>query len=68
MVGVDAPHEEPLKPEVLLNTDQLTAEESVNKVIATLEILGRVDSVEAACYSAKEEEMIRDRLKELGYL
>ena len=68
VAGVDTPYEDPLKPEVLLNTDQLSVEESVNKVMATLEILGLIDSVEAACYTAKEEAMIRDRLKELGYL
>lgn len=68
VAGVDAPYEEPLKPEVLLNTDESTVEQSVNKVIATLEVLGRIERVEAACYSPEEEEIIRQRLQDLGYL
>jgi adenylylsulfate kinase len=68
VAGVSAPYEEPLKPEVLLNTDQLTVEQSVNKVIATLEVLGRIEKVEGASYTPEEEEMIRRRLQELGYL
>ena len=68
VAGVNAPYEEPLKPEVLLNTDQLTIEQSVAKTIATLEVLGRIEQVEAACYTPEEEEMIRRRLHDLGYL
>ena len=68
VAGVDAPYEEPLKPEVLLNTDQLGVQESVAKVIATLEVLGHIDRVEASCYTPDEEAMIRQRLQDLGYL
>ena len=68
VAGADAPYEEPLKPEVLLNTDQLTVEQSVSQVIATLEVLGRIERVESACYTPEEEEMIRQRLQDLGYL
>ena len=68
VAGVNAPYEEPLKPEVLLNTDQLTVEQSVKQVIATLEVLGRIERVETACYTPEEEEMIRQRLQDLGYL
>jgi adenylyl-sulfate kinase len=68
VAGVNSPYEEPLKPEVLLNTDQLTVEQSVATVLATLEVLGRIEKVEAASYTPKEEEMIRRRLQELGYL
>ena len=68
VAGVDAPYEEPLKPEVLLNTDQLGVEEAVAKVIATLEVLGHIDRVETSCYTPDEEAMIRQRLQDLGYL
>ncbi len=68
VAGVNAPYEEPLKPEVLLNTDRLSVEQTVTKVIATLELLGRIERVEAACYTPEEEEMIRQRLQDLGYL
>ena len=68
VAGVNAPYEEPLKPEVLLNTDQLTVEHCAAKVIATLEVLGRIDRMETSCYTPEEEEMIRRRLQDLGYL
>ncbi|MCH9033525.1 MAG: adenylyl-sulfate kinase [Planctomycetes bacterium] len=68
VAGVNAPYEEPLKPEILLNTDQLNIEESVANTIATLEVLGRIERVESACYSPEEEEVIRQRLQDLGYL
>ena len=32
MAGVNAPYDEPLKPEVLLNTDQLTPEEAAEDI------------------------------------
>ncbi len=68
VAGVNSPYEEPLKPEVLLNTDQLKADQAVSQVMATLEVLGRIDKVESASYTPDEEEMIRRRLKNLGYL
>jgi adenylylsulfate kinase len=68
VAGVNAPYEEPLKPEILLNTDQLTAEQSVSQVLTTLEVLGRLEKVETACYTPEEEEIIRQRLQDLGYL
>ena len=68
VAGINAPYEEPLKPEILLNTDQLNIEESVANTIATLEVLGRIERVESACYSPEAEEVIRQRLQDLGYL
>ena len=68
VAGVNAPYEEPKTPDVLLATDQLTVEEAVNKAIATLEDTGYLERVEAACYTAEEETMIRKRLRDLGYL
>jgi adenylylsulfate kinase len=38
--GVSDPYEEPLKPEVVVETDKETLEESTNKIIAKLEELG----------------------------
>ena len=68
VAGVNAPYEEPIKPEVLLNTDQLTVDQAVGQVLTTLEVLGRIDRVEPAGYTPAEEEMIRQRLQDLGYL
>ena len=68
VAGVNAPYEEPLKPEVLLNTDQRSVEESALKVMTTLELLGLIERIEGAAYTPAEEEMIRRRLQDLGYL
>ncbi len=40
--GVDDPYEEPLEPELVLNTDTETIEESVEKVLNKLEKLGYI--------------------------
>jgi protease-4 len=68
VAGVDTPYEEPLKPEVLLNTDQSTVEQCVHQVMATLEVLGYIPRVESSAYTPEEEAMIRPRLQDLGYL
>ncbi len=68
VAGIDAPYEEPLNAEVVLDTDRATAEQSVGKVLAALSQLGRIEGIEQAGYTPREEEMIRNRLKDLGYL
>ncbi len=68
VAGIDAPYEEPVDPEVVLDTDRATAEQSVGKVLAALSQLGHIEGVEQAGYTPREEEMIRNRLKDLGYL
>ncbi|UCG53670.1 MAG: adenylyl-sulfate kinase [Candidatus Latescibacterota bacterium] len=67
--GISDPYEEPENPEVLLETDQETVEESVNKIIRTLELLEYIPTAETETeYSADEEEKIKTRLKDLGYI
>jgi adenylyl-sulfate kinase len=66
--GVDDPYEAPLKPEVLVRSDQETVDQSVAKIIATLEALGYIPRVPGAEYSAAEEDAIKSRLKDLGYI
>jgi sulfate adenylyltransferase len=46
--GVSDPYEEPLAPEVIVETDRETVEESVAKIIATLERLGYLAPAPAA--------------------
>ncbi|MBI5197321.1 MAG: adenylyl-sulfate kinase [Nitrospirae bacterium] len=41
--GIDDPYEEPLNPEIVLETDRETVDESVAKIIAKLEMLGYLD-------------------------
>jgi adenylylsulfate kinase len=66
--GVSDPYEEPLNPEVMLETGKETEEESINKVIRKLEELRYIPPAEAQSYSEEEEEKIQKRLTDLGYL
>ena len=66
--GVSDPYEEPLNPEVVLETDKETREQSIGKVIRKLEELRYIQPAEATQYTEEEEETIKQRLTDLGYL
>jgi adenylylsulfate kinase len=65
--GVDDPYEEPLNPEVTLETDKETHEESVAKIIRKLERMGYLPTEEGV-YSEEDEEKVKKRLEGWGYL
>jgi len=64
--GVDDPYEEPVNPEVLVDTDVESLDESLGKIISKLEELGYLPVQQTM--TDDEEEQIRKRLKDLGYL
>ncbi len=66
--GVDDPYEAPARPEILIQSDRETVDESVAKIIQTLEVMGFVPRADGASYSAQDEEAIKTRLKDLGYI
>jgi adenylyl-sulfate kinase len=66
--GIDDPYEEPLTPEVVLDTDRETPEASVQKIMGKLESLGYLPPMEESVYTAEEEEKVKKRLEDLGYL
>jgi adenylyl-sulfate kinase len=67
--GVDDPYEPPEHPEIVVETDKESIDESVNKIIRTLELMGYIPAGESSeDYSAEEEEKIKKRLKDLGYI
>ena len=66
--GIDDPYEPPEKPEIVCSTDKETVEESVAKIMKTLEILGYIPAMETADYDSEEESKIKQRLKDLGYI
>ena len=66
--GIDDPYEAPLNPEVVLETDRETPEESVKKIFQKLESLEYVPPAEESVYTAEEEEKVKKRLEDLGYL
>jgi adenylylsulfate kinase len=65
--GVSDPYEPPEAPEVVCRTDREAVEDSVAKVLVTLEERGYVE-IEPDTYSPEEEADIRTRLRSLGYL
>jgi len=67
--GVDDPYEDPLDPEVLVETDKESPEQSAAKIIKTLEVLGYIPpSGLDDEYTDEEEEKIKERLRSLGYI
>ncbi len=63
--GVDDPYEEPEYPELVIETDQETVEESVGRIFAELEDLGYLEPEEMPEDDAR---LVTNRLAALGYL
>ncbi|MFH0983843.1 MAG: adenylyl-sulfate kinase [Planctomycetota bacterium] len=68
VAGINAPYEEPFKPEVLLNTEIEPPEACLRKMLSTLRILGHLPDAPSSAYTAEEEETIKQRLQDLGYI
>lgn len=67
--GISDPYEEPLNPELIVETDKETLEESAAKVLEKLENMGLIPyNPESVIYTPEDEEKIKKRLKSLGYL
>ena len=81
--GVDDPYEEPEHPELVINTDQETVEESIQRIFAKLEQLGYLEANAAiskvdtpsvgaglapALLEDDDAKKVADRLTALGYL
>ena len=65
--GVSDPYEEPLNPELVVETDKETPEESAGKILRKLEELGHLEPGDYE-YSEKEARDIKAKLSELGYI
>ncbi len=66
--GVSDPYEAPENPEVVVDTASEDADASVNKILLTLEQLGYIPADDGRGYSEEEEESIKQRLRDLGYI
>jgi adenylyl-sulfate kinase len=69
--GISDPYEEPVNPEVIINSATETIEQSLAKVLGKLQELGYVppaDEPQGESYTAEEEAEIESRLAALGYL
>lgn len=65
--GVSDPYEPPENPEVVVESDKETPEESLQKILTKLEEMGYIPA-ERTDYSPEEEKKIEERLRSLGYL
>jgi adenylylsulfate kinase len=77
IAGWHQPFEEPLQAELVLDTDALSPEECTREVMVVLEKLGYIPARQDApaaekaadtVYSEADEEKIKERLRNLGYL
>jgi adenylyl-sulfate kinase len=67
--GIDDPYEEPLDAEVVVETDKETTEQSLNKIVRTLELMNYIPpSGLQEEYTEEEEAKIKERLRALGYI
>lgn len=67
--GIDDPYEAPLAPEIIVETDKETPEQSTRRIIARLEELQYIPtSSEPGGYSDEDEAEVRRRLEALGYV
>jgi adenylylsulfate kinase len=73
--GVSDPYEEPLNPEVVVETDKENPNQSLARIVAKLEELQYLVPVYSnglgdaeTVYSDEEKEIVERRLKNLGYL
>jgi adenylyl-sulfate kinase len=66
--GVSDPYEPPEHAEVVCDTAVEEVETSVGKIVSKLEEMGYLPPPEIPVYTQEEEEAIKQRLQDLGYL
>jgi len=69
--GVSDPYEPPEHPEVVCETETETPQESAEKIMRKLEELGYLAAASDSgngTYSNEEEELVKQRLEDLGYI
>jgi adenylyl-sulfate kinase len=66
--GVDDPYEAPHSPELVIETEKETPQQSAARILAKLEEMALVEPPHDAGYTAEEAEKIHKRLEKLGYI
>ncbi len=66
--GISDPYEEPLDPEVVLDTDRETPAESLARLLGYLEAQGYIPGAAGPVYSPQEQAEVEERLRSLGYM
>lgn len=68
VAGISAPYEKPDKPEVDFDSEKERFSDGLAKIMNTLHILGYVADIGNKVLTDEEEELIRKRLQDLGYI
>lgn len=68
VAGISAPYEKPDKPEVDFDSGKNSFENGLAKLMNTLQVLGYVEGSGGHILTRDEEELIRKRLQDLGYI
>ena len=66
--GVDDPYEAPVTPEITIETETETPEQSAARILGKLEQLALIEPAHEPAYTPEEAEKIRERLEKLGYI
>ena len=66
--GISDPYEPPENAEIVVDTERETLEESLEKIVRSLELMGLIPAGEDQHTSPEAEVVIRERLQALGYL
>jgi adenylylsulfate kinase len=66
--GISDPYEPPLHPEILIQTQKESPEESAARILGRLERMGLIEPAHEPAYTSDEAEKIRARLARLGYI
>ena len=66
--GIDDPFEAPGQPDITVSTHKELPQDSLARIIKTLELLKRIPGPSRQTLTPEESKIIENRLKDLGYL
>jgi len=66
--GISDPYEAPLNPEIVIQTQKESEQESAVRILGSLERMGLIEPAHEPAYTSDEAEKIRERLEKLGYI
>ena len=66
--GISDPYEAPLNPEIVIQTQKESEQESAARILGSLERMGLIEPAHEPAYTLDEAEKIRERLEKLGYI
>ena len=66
--GVDDPYEAPKNPEIAIDTEKETVDESADRIVRYLELKGLIPAAPGADIGPEEEAAILGRLRELSFI